>query len=89
MLKSFNFECEKCGEVFDDLVEGIEGKPESCPRCSSATGFTKLPSAINLAETVIPSYPGSKRIKAGYQHTHNRPAEKKGRQISMHGAHKK
>lgn len=88
MLKCFDFECDKCGEIFEDLVEGAAGQPDKCPQCSSTTGFTRVLNAVALAKKVIPSYPGSKRIKAGYQHTHNRPAEKPGTQISMHGAYK-
>jgi hypothetical protein len=32
----------------------------------------------------VVDYPGSKVRKAGYQHTHNRSAERKGSQVSMH-----
>ena len=85
MLKRFDFECLECHHTFDDLVEGVGGKPEECPQCGQSFSFQKLPSAMNIASTIVPSYPGSKRVKAGYQHTHNRPAEKKGTQVSMHG----
>ena len=88
MFKCFDFECQKCGETFEGLVEGTEGQPEECPRCSSTAGFTKVLSAVALAKKMVPTYPGSKRLKAGYQHTHNRAAEKSGRQVSMHGAYK-
>lgn len=87
-LLVFDFECDACSHVFHDLVEGPGGTPEECPSCSSHEGFTRLMSAPAVLTTIVPSYPGSKRVKAGYQHTHNRPAEKKDRQVSMYGAHK-
>ena len=83
MLKHFDFECSACQHTFDDYVEGVEGMPESCPSCGSSFSFKKIPSAPTLLTEIIPSYPGSKRLKAGYQHTHNRPAEKKSSQVSM------
>lgn len=87
MLKTFNFECKKCNYEFSDTVQGVEGKPDFCPECGSLKGFSKLPSAPNIPTKIIIDYPGSKRFKAGYQHTHrDRPAEKKGSQISMHGS---
>jgi len=88
MLKVYDFKCNKCETVFEDTVEGVEGIPEECPKCSSTKGFTKLIGSPNLVSTIIVDYPGSKKLKAGYQHTHNLEAEKKGRQISMHGAYK-
>jgi putative FmdB family regulatory protein len=83
MLKIYDFECQFCQKVFEDLVEDILGLPEKCPMCSSTESFTKVLSASNLANTIIVSYPGSKQFKAGYQHTHARPAEKKSTQFSM------
>ena len=85
MLKHYDFECGNCGHVFDDYVEGSEGKPEFCPECKHTEHFAKLPSSFALPHTIIVSYPGSKQFKAGYVHTHgNRPAEKKGSQVSMY-----
>jgi putative FmdB family regulatory protein len=87
MLKRFNFECDKCKHEFDDLVEGIEGQPDLCPECGFLKSFTKLASFPNVPTKIILDYPGSKRFKAGYQHTHaDRPAEKKASQVSMHGS---
>jgi putative FmdB family regulatory protein len=87
MLKRFSFECEACGHEFDELVEGVEGKPERCFSCGSSKGFKKLPSVFSNPSTIVVDYPGSKRFKAGYVHTHgDRPAEKKGSQISMAGS---
>jgi hypothetical protein len=89
MLKRFDFLCEKCEAVFEDLVEGHKGEPDMCAECGSLEGFKKLPSIMNRPTTIVPSYPGSKRFKAGYVHTHaDRPAEKAGHQISMAGTRK-
>jgi hypothetical protein len=84
MLKIFDFECLTCKAQFEGLVEGINGQPDNCSLCHSTGPFSKLPVRINLAEKIIVDYPGSKRLKAGYQHTHNRPAENKSTQFSMY-----
>lgn len=91
MLKHFDFECRKCQHVFSDYVEGSEGLPDACPHCGNtlASEFYKLPSACALPSTIVIDYPGSKRLKAGYMHTHARPAEKKESQVSMHIPSKK
>lgn len=83
--KSYDFDCESCRKTFSDLVQGVDGLPDECPHCSATEGFQKRICAPALMSTVIPSYPGAKRHKAGYQHTHNRAAEKKDRQVSMLG----
>ena len=89
MLKRFDFLCDKCEHVFEDLVEGPEGKPDMCSECGSLEGFKKLPSLMNMPTTIVPSYPVSLKRKAGYVHTHaDRPAEKAGSQISMAGSSK-
>ncbi len=84
MLKHYDFECIKCDHKFDDYVEGSEGQPEACPACGESAGFRKLPSICASPQSIIVDYPGSKRLKAGYVHTHARPAEKKGTQVSMY-----
>lgn len=88
MLKLFDFECLSCSAMFEAMVEGIEGQPDGCSQCPSTEGFKKLVGVANLPRKIIVDYPGSKRLKAGYQHSHNRKAEKLGRQVSMHGAYK-
>jgi rubredoxin len=86
VLKHFDFECQSCELTFDAYVEGADGTPEECPRClvSSSKFFKKLPSSWASPTTIIVDYPGSKRHKAGYMHLYNRPAEKKGSQVSMY-----
>ncbi len=89
MLKIYDFECKSCQTIFEDLVEDMSGLPERCPACSSTESFIKIVGAPNLANTIVVSYPGSKQFKAGYQHTHNRPAEKTEKQFSMFSGKKK
>lgn len=58
-----------------------------CTQCGSLSGFKKLPNTFGTNKVIVYDYPGSKRFKAGYTHTHaDRPAEKKGSQVSMHGS---
>jgi hypothetical protein len=78
MLKLFDFECTE-GHRFEDLV--TEGEVPVC-KCGATT--VKLPGAARSPSEIILSYPGSKKHKAGYVHTHNRPAEKKASQVSMY-----
>ena len=76
--KSRAFSCDECKHQFDDLVwceNGVEGKPDPCPKCKSTGGFTRQLSAPAIVTNIVVDYPGSKRLKAGYQHTHNRPLE--------------
>jgi len=88
MLKSFKFECGACGTAADYLVEGADGLPDECVECDSTLEFKKLPSRMNTPRKIIADYPGSKKFKAGYQHTHNLDAEKKGSQVSMYRPNK-
>jgi len=83
MLKLFDFECPSCKAQFEGLVEDVLGQPEGCSKCSSTGPFIKLPSSINLAVVTVVDRPGAKQFKAGYQHSHNRPAELKDKQFSM------
>lgn len=83
--KAYDFECVRCGRVFGDLVKFTEDLPEECPYCGATGAFKRLVSTPQVLSTIVPDYPGAKKRKAGYQHTHNRAAEKKETQISMSG----
>lgn len=85
MLKLYDFECTKCKHVFEALVEGVDGQPDRCPECNFTALFHKCAGFPAIMSTIIPSYPGSKKLKAGYQHTHARPAEKGKSQVSLAG----
>jgi len=84
----FDFKCNECNHEFSDLVLRSDPKPDECPECKSTKSFKKLISAPFIPTKIIVDYPGSKRFKAGYQHTRyaDHPAEKKGSQVSMHGS---
>lgn len=82
----YNFVCP-CGTRYEDLVRGVDGRPDPCPRCGGLEAVREL-SAPSLAKVNIPCYPGYRKNTAGYAHIEKRPAEKKGRQVSMHGAKK-
>ncbi len=81
--KYYDFRCTKCQHVFNDLVCG-DTAPDPCPKCGNTSGFTREHSGFpTQIKTIVVSYPGSKQFKAGYQHSHNRAAEKSGSQVSM------
>lgn len=88
MYKTFDFECQDCSAVFEARIKSDKQFPDACPGCEGTT-FKKLPSAPAIMNSIVPVYPGSKRLKAGYQHTHNRPAEKAATQVSMYSGTKK
>lgn len=79
-LKVFDYECPSCGAVREGvLVDGAEEVHCINSNCNAdePTVMTKLMSAPNTFSKIIPTYPGSQRRKAGYQHKHvNRPATK-------------
>jgi putative FmdB family regulatory protein len=67
MFKLHEFHCNDCGQGFESLV-----KKDQVPQCSNCTSTnnTKLISATKSFTTIIPDYPGSKKKKAGYIHSH-------------------
>lgn len=82
----YHFECP-CGHIYDDLVDGSDGRPDPCPACGGTEAVRQL-ATPNLARTIIPIYPGYQRMTAGHAHEARRPAEKAGRQVSMAGVKK-
>ena len=68
-----DFECPKCGNEVEEIVKVDEdGKLVEklrCDACGEAMEiiFKKAPVMFS---TIVPDYPGSKKIKAGYVHTH-------------------
>jgi len=76
MTVMYDFECLACGKIFEEVVNSSK-ESVSCPYCGSDTTqkiWIKSPSCLT---EIIPSYPGCKKQKAGYVHTHgNRPATK-------------
>jgi putative FmdB family regulatory protein len=73
----YDFQCERCEHVCEDeLCSNAEAeKGLRCPSCGG--DMTRLMGAPRVFTTIIPTYPGSKRHKAGHVHKFaNRPAEK-------------
>lgn len=70
-----DFKCPSCETIFEEHVPvGFHQCP--CPDCGATADkvYVKMPNTIK--EFVV-DYPGSKRLKAGYIHSHgDRPATK-------------
>jgi putative FmdB family regulatory protein len=66
MLKLYDFHCDACKHVFEALVRNETEQP--CEACGS-TAQRLMPGGHSFT-TIIPDYPGSKKLKAGYQHSH-------------------
>ncbi len=66
-MKLYDFECLACRHQFEALVRGDLLPP--CPSCENG-GTQRLMSAPKLFTTIVPDYPGSKKKKAGYTHSH-------------------
>lgn len=68
-----DFQCGSCACVFEEMVPvGMHRCP--CPKCGAEGEkvYVKMPPTLT---EFVPDYPGSKRLKAGYVHTHgDRPA---------------
>ena len=74
MPKLNDYSCNGCEELFEYLVYNSEDIP-SCPKCKSKD-LQIGPGGI-LFKKIVPTYTGSAKLKAGYQHKYvNRPAEK-------------
>jgi len=69
-----DFECPHCGLEIEEIVK--DGEMVGCSACGEImTKVFKNPP--KLFDTIIPDYPGAKKNKAGYIHTHgDRPATK-------------
>lgn len=61
----YDFECS-CGKTIEAIVP--TGEFPECPECGEKMSkvWMKSPSVLT---TIIPTYPGCKRMKAGYAHT--------------------
>ena len=82
MPKVYDFKCPKCGHVFEDQIVFEDDPPEyKCGMCglehNEEVILERLMPAPHMLETIVPTYPGSKKLKAGHVHKFkNRPAEK-------------
>lgn len=80
-MKVFDYHCPVCDRTYkDQLVTAKEEDNVFCGECSTKelnVPLEKLIGAPRQFTTITPTYPGSKRHKAGYQHQFvNRPATK-------------
>jgi len=74
MPKLQSYRCDKCDKLYEYLHMGKED-PATCPTCASIGGDLQL--GGKSLYKIVPDYPGSKKFKAGYVHSHgDRPAEK-------------
>jgi putative FmdB family regulatory protein len=74
-MPMYDFQCESCDTIIEDLV--AYGTPTiPCTKCDGLCSRIFLNSP-RLFTTIIPEYPGSKKRKAGYVHSHqDKPATK-------------
>lgn len=74
MAKLQDYSCRACGEIYEYLRHG-EGDEPTCPKCGSSDAGV-VPGGRPFS-VIVPMYPGAKKHKAGYVHTHgDRPKEK-------------
>lgn len=77
MPKLQSYKCEDCDHEFEFLHHPVD-EPARCPKCGSFDAELQL-GGPPLLTTIVPVYPGSKKHKAGYVHSHgDRPREKIG-----------
>ena len=80
--KSFDYTCPKCGErKVGEVVEETLKDEVTCDNCcgnhAKPTLMARDDSAPHTFTAIIPTYTGSARFKAGYQHKHvDRPSTK-------------
>jgi len=75
MPKLNDYECTRCNTVYEYLLHG-EDKTPICPKCASTEHRLEFVGGHQF-KTIIPTYPGAKKRKAGYVHNYtNKPAEK-------------
>lgn len=71
----YDYTCPNCGFEQENLVNSTDKDDVLCEQCSERM-LRQTPATHDLV-SIIPTYPGSKRRKAGYQHKFvNRPATK-------------
>jgi predicted nucleic acid-binding Zn ribbon protein len=77
MYKTVEFQCTECKEIREELIDTSNPDEliEGCEHCNAP--MERVLSSFATFNKIIPTYPGSQRRKAGYQHKHvNRPATK-------------
>jgi putative FmdB family regulatory protein len=75
MAKIQSYKCGDCSDVYE-FMHHPSDEPAVCPKCGSTKTEVQLGTPLPL-HVIIPVYPNSKRLRAGYVHTHgDRPKEK-------------
>jgi len=76
MYKMLEFQCPKCQATQEALVDPDD--PLDCfAVCACGEAMNQCLSSPKVFSTIVACYPGSKKLKAGYQHRiDNRPATK-------------
>lgn len=69
MLVMYDYECSFCGALFEEIVSSTDSAQVVCPFCGEYAQRTWVKGPSCLTE-IIPTYPGCKKQKAGYVHTH-------------------
>lgn len=70
MVKIRDMACNVCGSVTEIFLKDGDALPP-CPCGESRVEQTRLvPTAAKMFSTIIPDYPGSKKLKAGYVATY-------------------
>lgn len=73
-MRLYDFRCNDCDAIAERLVRTLEETP-ACG-CGSSNTERMMPRTTTFS-TIIADYPGAKRRKAGYAHSHaDRPKEK-------------
>jgi putative FmdB family regulatory protein len=74
-MPMYDFKCPDCECEIDELVKN-SSSTVPCPECGKKMKRLWRRGPVTLT-TIIPSYPGSLKQKAGYVHSHgDRPATK-------------
>jgi len=67
-MKLYDFQCNACGHKFEELMRPDDPAP-ICPACNT-TSTTRLLGCTHTCNVIIPTTLHSKKLKAGYIHTH-------------------
>lgn len=68
MLKMYDFHCVNCETFFEALVDSQKNTVNYA--CTCGTLADRIVGGGHSFTTIVPAYPGSKKRKAGYQHSH-------------------
>jgi putative FmdB family regulatory protein len=80
MAKLQEYACRACGKNYE-FLHHPSNEPAACPSCGSLDAELQLGGAP-LLTVIVPVYPGCKKHKAGFVHSHgDKPAEKNSVQV--------